>query len=252
MPLPSHAHLTLVPGPEEEVPLAGGNVAASVVRVGATVRKPAGPWTPAVHALLVHLDAVGLPGAPRSLGVDERGRHVLEWVPGRVTHPFEPGPVTLADVGRMARDLHDACAGFVPPVDAVWGTPIPPDGTDLVVHHDLASWNLVHGEGRAVFVDWDAAGPGTRLWDLAWAVISFTDLVPDRARPLVDGYGLDEAGRRALAALLPRRAQGMVDLLAGGGEPWARLAADGHLAVWEEITARAVRRAPVIEAALLR
>ncbi|MDX6540706.1 MAG: hypothetical protein QOI71_2316, partial [Gaiellales bacterium] len=35
----------------EEV-LAGGNVAAVVVRVGATVRKPATPATPAVHALL--------------------------------------------------------------------------------------------------------------------------------------------------------------------------------------------------------
>src|SRR5260221_6573384 len=60
-----------------EIPLAGGNMSSGVVRVGDTVRRPAGPWTPAVHALLAHLHAVGFDGAPRPLGVDERGREVL-------------------------------------------------------------------------------------------------------------------------------------------------------------------------------
>jgi hypothetical protein len=43
----------------------------------------------------------------------------------------------------------------------------------------------------------------------------------------------------------------MVDLLRAGGEPWSRLAAEGHLAVWEQITARAHATAPDVEAALL-
>ena len=42
-----------------EIPLAGGNMSAGVVRVGDTVRRPAGPWTPAVHALLTHLHEAG-------------------------------------------------------------------------------------------------------------------------------------------------------------------------------------------------
>ena len=37
--------------PDVEEPLRGGNVSARVVRVGDTVRRPAGPHTPAVHAL---------------------------------------------------------------------------------------------------------------------------------------------------------------------------------------------------------
>ena len=37
-----------------EIPLDGGN-AGGAVRVGDTVRRAAGPWTPAVHALLAHL-----------------------------------------------------------------------------------------------------------------------------------------------------------------------------------------------------
>lgn len=34
-----------------EIPMGGGNVSSGVVRIGDTVRRPAGPWTPAVHAL---------------------------------------------------------------------------------------------------------------------------------------------------------------------------------------------------------
>lgn len=233
-----------------EVPLGGGNVTAGLVRVGDTVRRPARPWTPAVHALLVHLHDVGFDGAPRSLGLDDRGRHVVEWVEGRVTHPYEPGP-SLVSVGRLVRRLHDATAGFVPPADAAWGTVIPPDGDDLVVHHDLASWNLVHGAGRVVLIDWDVAGPGTRLWDLAWPALSFADLAPVGIRALADGYDLDERGRRRLVGLLARRAEGMAHLLRTGSEPWAALAASGHLATWEAITARALAGAPAIEAALL-
>ena len=65
--------------PEKRLP--GGNLHGAV-RVGATVRKPAGPWTVAVDILLRHLEARGLPGAPRSLGVDAQDRHVLSYVEG--------------------------------------------------------------------------------------------------------------------------------------------------------------------------
>lgn len=50
-----------------EQPLTG-NVTRGLVRVGDTVRRPAGPWTDAVDALLRHLHDVGFPGAPRPLG----------------------------------------------------------------------------------------------------------------------------------------------------------------------------------------
>lgn len=81
--------------------------------------------------------------------------------------------------------------------------------------------------------------------------MSFADLAPAGTRALADGYGLDEEGRRALVELLPRRAQRMADLLRTGGEPWSRLAAEGHRATWEAITARAHATAPAVEAALL-
>jgi hypothetical protein len=142
---------------DAEVPLEAGNTTAGLVRVGSTVRRPSGPWTPAVHALLVHLAGVGYAGAPRSLGLDEQGRHVVEYIEGEVDARFAPDLAGLMRVGRMMRELHDAVAGFVPPPDATWNVVVAPDEETLVVHHDLAPWNLARGE-RWVFIDWDNAG----------------------------------------------------------------------------------------------
>ena len=55
--------------PVREIPLHGGNV-STVSRIGDTVRRNAGPWTPAVHALLNHLERVGFTGSPRAFGMD--------------------------------------------------------------------------------------------------------------------------------------------------------------------------------------
>ncbi|HWS37279.1 MAG TPA: aminoglycoside phosphotransferase family protein, partial [Actinoplanes sp.] len=171
----------------EEIPLTGGNVSAGVVRVGDTVRRPAGPWTPAVHALLEHLWSVGFRGAPRPLGLDDKGREVLTFIPGEVPWPVPMDSV--APVGRLIRDLHDACASFTPPPGAHWNQLIPADRDDQIVHHDLAPWNLVAGD-RLAFIDWDGAAPGSRLWDLAYAAHGF---VPLSANP---GLQRADAGRR--------------------------------------------------------
>ena len=66
-------------GEAREERLPGGHVGGAV-RVGGTVRRPAGPWAPAVHALLAHL-APRLPGVPEVLGLDDRGREVLSYLP---------------------------------------------------------------------------------------------------------------------------------------------------------------------------
>ncbi len=225
--------------------LAGGNVAAAVVRVGDTVRKPWTAATPSVHAFLRHLRERGVPGVPAVLGRDEQGRQVLEYVPGV---PGEQGPpMTVPELGRlgaMVRVLHDAAEGFVPPAGARWDVAIPPDGADLVCHQDLAPWNLIRDGDTWTFIDWDAAAPGTRLWDLAYVAQTFAPLVAGgdpgvdgpRLRAVTDGYGLDAAGRAALPELLVARTRAMFDLLAEGSrtgtQPWSRLWAEGHGVHW--------------------
>jgi Ser/Thr protein kinase RdoA (MazF antagonist) len=235
---------------EPEIALTGGNVSESVVRVGATVRKPASESSAAVEALLDHLASVGFDGAPRALGRDDRGRVVLEFVPGTMADAMPPMTIPeLRRVGRLIRELHDAAADFVPPPEAAWNVVIPPDREELICHHDLAPWNLVRdvqddGIERWVFIDWDVAGPGSRLWDLAYAAHGFVPLAPNgdpvtdapRLRAVADGYDLDELQRSTLPELIAEHTRGMYELLRRGSrtgeEPWARLWNEGHGEYW--------------------
>lgn len=61
--------------------LAGGNVGGAW-RVGHGC-PTTGPWSPAVHALLEHLRG-RLDGVPPFHGIDDHGRGVLDFLPGRV------------------------------------------------------------------------------------------------------------------------------------------------------------------------
>jgi hypothetical protein len=69
-------------------PLSGGGLTGAK-RVGSTVHRATGPWTPAVHALLRHLERVGFE-APRVIGIDEEGREVLTFVAGRASIRTRP------------------------------------------------------------------------------------------------------------------------------------------------------------------
>jgi len=245
---------------ETEVPLGGGNMTGGVVRVGDTVRRPAGPWTPAVHALLTHLHNAGFRGAPRPLGLDRRGREVLTFVPGTVAWPGHfrllDGDGQLRRATRLIRDFHDAVAGFTPPPDARWQALVPADGDEIIAHHDLAPWNLVISDRRWAFIDWDTAAPGTRLWDLAYAMHGFAPLTADparrrddagrRLRLMADAYGLTERQRLDVIPLLARRAAAMHAFLASqaalGAQPWARLWREGHGDAWRADTAYITRR----------
>ncbi|WP_193104350.1 phosphotransferase [Brachybacterium sp. FME24] len=228
-----------------EQPLDGGNATEGVVRVGNTVRKPWGPTTPAVHELMRTVSATGI-DLPETLGRDERGRQILEFVPGTLAlHAPALSLVELTRVGQLIRAIHDACVGFSPTAPAPWEPLIPAPGgqADLVCHSDLTPWNLILGE-RWVFIDWDGAAPSTRLWDLAYSAQSFSlndaSADPQEAAAalaaLVDGYGADEALRGRLPEAMVERTEAMFDLLrtanARGLEPWGSMFTAGHGAHW--------------------
>ena len=169
----------------QEIPLHGGNV-STVVRVGDTVRRNAGPWTPAVHALLRHLEYVGFTGAPRALGMDERNREVLSYLEGECgEYPLAPHWVTdeaLVTVATMLRMFHDAQYGFQPPPSAVWRSfgPPPPD-TEVICHHDAAPHNVSGGRtAPSALIDFDLASPGARIYDVAYAAWTWVPLFSDR------------------------------------------------------------------------
>ncbi|NYF81362.1 hypothetical protein HDF17_003682 [Granulicella arctica] len=230
---------------EEEHILTGGNIAARVVRIGATVRKPVTAATPSVRSLLDCLHDRGYPASPRHFGTDEQGRQSLEFVPGVMGNAGPPlGLGDLEQVGRLIRQLHEVTAYFPIPTDARWDVPIRPDHDDLICHNDLAPWNLVRSGDRWVFIDWDNAGPGSRLWDLSYAAVTFPPIEPQgdiaeiapRVGALVRGYKLSPSQGYALPTLMRRRAQAMGDLLVHGTEnglqPWAEMYEADHARYW--------------------
>ena len=152
--------MTTARGGDEEVPLTGGRLTAGVVRVGDTTRRPSGPHSAFVSRLLRHLEAVGFDGAPRALGVDERGRDVLTfvdgWVPPNLDH-FPDG--TLVAAARLLRRFHDATAGSELAA-----------GHEVVCHNDASPCNAVFVAARPVaLIDFDHAAPGARQRDVAYA-----------------------------------------------------------------------------------
>lgn len=175
-----------------EQQLVGGNTGGAV-RVGDTVRRSAGPWTPSVHALLRHLEVAGFAGAPRALGFDELGREVLSFLPGETVGTTRPWPrwahsdEALCQVAHWLRDFHTAVADFVPPDDSIWREGGAWRPGLIVGHNDAAPYNAAWAEGRLVgFFDWDFAAPATPEWDLAFTGFAW---VPLHARHVVTAEG---------------------------------------------------------------
>lgn len=180
--------------------LSGGDV-TPVWRAGDTVRRATGPWTPAVHALLRHLETVGFDGAPRVLGFDEEGREVLTFLAGDT--PDAPLPEyatsddTLISLAHLLRRYHEAAAGFVPSRDAAWRRMVgAPESGPIICHTDLTPQNVVFRERRPVaFIDWDFAAPAPRTCDVASA-LKFWGPLMDPARAAAMGWNGEPRGRR--------------------------------------------------------
>jgi hypothetical protein len=166
---------------EQETLLYGGNVTGAA-RVGQTVRRVTGRWSTTVHDLLRHLEASGFTGAPRFVGIDEQGREILTFIKGEVGHYPLPRSMwsdeSLVAAAHFLRRYHDATVSYIPPADAVWQF-IYPDRQqhEIICHGDVAPYNLVYRDGKPhALIDFDTAGPGPRLWDLAYAAYRFVPL----------------------------------------------------------------------------
>jgi hypothetical protein len=237
---------------DQEHRLPGGNFDNTVVRVGNTVRRRSGPWTPAVHTLLSYLAESGFGASPVPYGIDSQGHEVLSYIDGEAGRyplaPFMRSDATLMSVGRLLRALHDLTERFPLPSGAGWQQAAPDPGpVEVVCHNDWAPYNAVFRSHQLVgFFDWDFARPGSRLWDLAWAALTWVPLWNDedeahqgrqvapnqsqRLRLLCDAYGL--ADRKEVLSTVHARVLSTSQWLEDGaarGEPvFRRLVDEGH------------------------
>ena len=224
-------------------PLTGGLVEGRVVRLGETVRREAGPWTPTLQALLAHLQTKGFP-APAPLGLDDEGRETVSWLPGRAANwPWPPALLATdgaRQVGALLRRYHDAVADFVPSSPPVWRHgPQPIGAGEIALHADFGPYNLIWSPEELVgVIDFELARPGAPLEDAGFSVVRVAQFRPDEAtkppgfetppdrrarlEAFAEGYC---ANRTALveAALQAQRdeIERIVRLGGAGLEPWA-------------------------------
>jgi hypothetical protein len=197
-----------------EVLLDGGLTNAGLVsRVGDTVRRPRRPTSASTWALLDHLERVGFDGAPRFLGVDDRGREILSFIPGEAAiEPYPEWALTdeaLVSVAELLRRYHDAAASF-DAAGLTWPDFAPAEFHDgLISHNDPNLDNVIFSGGVAVgLIDFDLASPGSAVWDVAcaarlWAPLrDDRDVAPqlrgralERLRLFIDAYGLPPRDR---------------------------------------------------------
>jgi hypothetical protein len=246
-------------GEPAEIPLAAGNLAGALVRVGATVRRPVQPQSLAVAHYLDHLQRVGFDASPRYLGRDRQDRDVLTYIDGDVaTDPAQAWVADeklLAGVARLVHRLHEASdgfaaeQGFAAPAGSVWHRnrvrlvlSVPDVVPELISHLDVNPRNVVVRDGLPVgLIDFDLAGPTTRLLDayntaVHWVPLCPPELVPSawtgidqaaRLRIFAEAYGMSPADRIGLpdfgiarAEIAWQRMRAAAEQLGGG---WARM-----------------------------
>jgi hypothetical protein len=239
---------------EERLP--GGTV-TPVSRVGATVRRATGPWSPRVHELLRHLAGVGFTGAPRFLGIDEGGREVLSFVDGEVTTYGPPAGMyseeALTAAATLLRRFHDATVDFAPAHQDGWRFQVgAPRSGAVICHNDVGPYNAVYRAGRPIaFIDWDFAAPAPREWDVAYALWRFVPLYDDdtcrrlgwpvtprgpRIARFLDAYGLaDRTGIRAMVRRRQEVVRETIETWAAAGDPvFTVLRREGRVAQIED------------------
>lgn len=215
-------------------PLSGGN-SNRVIRDGDSVIRNCGPWSPFVHHLLRYLTAQGFKESPvllETTGSTER----LTFLAGDVGNdPLKPTMQTsaiLIEAAQLLRRFHDLTQAFIVPAGSVFQLPVKSDRPwEVICHNDFAPYNCVFKDDHLVgIIDFDTAGPGTRLWDMAYAVYRFVPLahdahcrdlgwnpIPDRAARLklfCEAYGLDDpAQRAALVDTVIERLEFLIDTI---------------------------------------
>jgi hypothetical protein len=235
---------------DSELSLRGGLTNAGLVtRIGDGVRRPQRPTSRATHALLDHLERVGFPGAPRFLGIDDRGREILSYIDGEAAiapHPdWALTDEALVSVAELLRRYHDAVRSF-DPTGYRWPRPVPAAYRGpMVSHNDPNLDNVIFSAGRAIaLIDFDLAGPGSVEWDVAcaarlWAPLRDEDDLPtplrgrslERLRLFADAYGLPMVDRTRTADAIVHThdwGYGVVrDAVASGHRTFARVWQDG-------------------------
>jgi aminoglycoside phosphotransferase (APT) family kinase protein len=223
---------------------------------------------------LLHLEAKGFTGSPRLLGLDEKNREITTFIAGATGIPpaIWQQDTALIAAARLLKDYHEATVDFIPTGEAVWAY-VYPDSTkhEVICHNDFAPYNFIYNaEIPIAVVDFDLAGPGPRLRDVAYAVYWLTPLSFNSADQIAFAQADVHAGSRRLKrfcttyGLTPNTSLlDMIDEVLAfmgdegqmravvGVQAAAKLKREGHLVHWQRERASYQVVRPQLEANLL-
>jgi len=240
---------------ENEIVLDGGNINDGVARIGNTIRRNTGTHSRSVHRLLKALDNAGFTQAPKFLGIDEKNREILSYMEGRcsIEPEYWSDERYLTSAGELLKTFHDASATYHCESDDIWAYEYPDkDMHEVICHNDFAPYNLIADKEQFVAViDFDLAGPGPRIRDVAYAAywlvplsqrakdmqepaIADTENGSERLKQFCAGCGVpaDKALLNMVGEVLLHMSDEQVAIDMLGHEAAARLIAEGHLNHW--------------------
>ncbi|MGE6370815.1 phosphotransferase [Planococcus kocurii] len=168
-----------MPNYQGEEKLVGGNV-SDVYRNGDTVHRKLKPESFKIHELLKHLAITGFRQSPQFLGIDNKGKEILTFIEGEAgNYPVKKymwSDEVLQEIAKMLRLYHDSVSNFS--FDDSWQSlDNTPPNYEVMCHNDFAIYNIIFNHEKPVgIIDFDNAGPGPRLWDMAYTVYTCVPL----------------------------------------------------------------------------
>lgn len=195
------------------------------------VYRPRGQWSETVQRLLSYLESKGFDGAPKPYGFDDNGNEIVSYVDGEIfNYPLIGNIATteaLTSAAKLLRRYHDVSSSFLAQQShrsLEWMLPSR-EPKEVICHGDYAPYNVALIESEVVgIIDFDTAHPAPRVWDLAYAIYCWAPFKTDpydamgdiesqtaRAKQFCDAYGLHEADRLTLVAVMAERVQALVD-----------------------------------------
>lgn len=228
------------------------------VKIERIIRKRAQIWSNQIHAYLNFLKLVEFKGVPIPLGFDEHGNELLTYVKGKTCdYPLSDSVKSenaLISAAKLLREYHSVSEKYIKE------TKFPEDGwmfsakrpVEIICHNDFAPYNICFSGSEAIgLIDFEAAMPGPKIWDVAYALYRFAPFTHPsnkdgfgrltdqckRAKIFCDTYELDNTDRENMADVIIERLETLIKFMlcaANKGEKkYQACISDGHHKLYE-------------------
>jgi len=225
--------------------LAGGR-RGKIFRKDERVIRPVHEWTATIHQFLAFLNHEGANFAPIPYEINDEWEEI-SFIPGKVYNGQLPKifdqDSMIISAALLLLKYHEISKNFIPQLTGqekwmlINHTP-----HEVICHGDFAPYNVViHDEKAAAIIDFDTAHPGSRMWDVTYAVYRWVPLVNSenlsenirKAKLFLDTYGVDKEGRQQFVLLLIQRLESLVNYMRSearnGNEDFQKHIESGHV-----------------------